>query len=337
MKEQFSLAEGRVLHGLIEDASGDIVVRLDRAGFIIHASENAVEIGIDASELLLMPHIADLAQTAHAASLAQYAAQIFAGEQVRGWVEFPLFIACQSRDGEEEQSNQPDPMFADRWYALSLRLVDNEDGAHPYALGLLRSVQKRHALEGEINNRALTDPLTGLANRSAFFARLRQTITGASSGSVAILSVDRLRAIFMQYGQRTADEIQWGFAKYLEAMSAPGSEVAQLDADRFIVLLPDMELKQARAWADDVLETFSGLAVTSSKSAPELTASAGLARVELSVDWTMRQAELGLVMAQAGGGMKIGICGQRPRAVACGATVEKAIRQAVERAERRLA
>lgn len=334
MNEKFSLAEGRVLHGLIKDASGDIVVRLDAAGFIVNASENARELGINPCELLLMPHIADLADAEYVHDVARHVAQVFAGECEAGWIEFPVGASFSSTPAEETEELRPSQR---RWYALSLRLVEHEAGEEPAALGLLRSVQQRHSLEVEISHRALTDPMTGLANRSAFFGKLRRTIALGEQYAVAVLAVDRLRAIYMQYGQRTADEILWGFAKYLETMCLEDHELAQLDADRFAVLLPGMSVREARVWAEEVLETFSGLTVTSSKNTPELTASAGLAQVELSIDWTMRQAELGLVMAQAGGGMKIGICGQPPRAVASGTAVERAMRQAVEGAQKRFA
>ena len=326
MKIQFSHAEGRVLHGLIEDASGDIVVRLDGNGFIVHASDNAGELGMDFSSYLLMPHIADLADPDHGPAVAQFVGQVLAGEAQSGWIEFPL---CQEVDEDGECLAPP------AWYAFSMRLLDDEAGAAQGALGLLRCVKERHALEGEINARALTDPLTGLSNRHAFFGQLRRSISTGEEQTMAIFAVDSLRAIFMQYGQRTADEIQWGFAKFLETMAAPGQELAQLDGERFAVLLPGMSLRETRGWAEDLLKTFAGLAVTSSKSSPELTASAGLAKVEVTVDWTMRQAELGLVMARAGGGMQVGMCSQAPRSVACGSKVELAMEQAVKRATKR--
>ena len=315
-----NVEEERVLHGLINDAAGDIVLRLDLAGFIVHASENAEELGIDLSSLLLMPHISDFADTDHAPEVARHVARVFAGETGEGWIEFPV-RNCMGHDG-----GNPSPSCSlqtcQRWYAFSLRLIEPDDGAPQGALGLLRSVQQKYALEGEINARALTDPFTGLANRHAFLASLRRSITQGSEQAVAVLAVDSLRAVFMQYGQHTADEIQWGFAKFLETMADSsgegGFELAQLDGDRFAVLFADMTVTKARIWVHEVLQTFQGLTVTSTRRAPELTASAGLARVEVSVDWTMRQAELGLVMARAGGGMQIGLCNRPVRAVAGG-------------------
>lgn len=154
------------------------------------------------------------------------------------------------------------------------------------------------------------DPLTGLANRRAFCDTLEQALAREpdEDRSLALFAIDAIHAIFMQYGQQTTDEIRWGFAKFLTAMTGDPQELALLGEDRFAVLLPGMTMRAARGWAGDVLATFASLAAGSPGRAPELTASAGLARVETSVDWTLRQAEMGLVMARAGGGMQVGIC-----------------------------
>lgn len=331
MKMHFSDVEGRALHGLLEDASDDVVVRLDNAGFIIHASANAAELGIDLASLLLMPHISDFAENEHAAEVGRYVTKIFSGEEKPRWIEFPV-VVCRGQSKEDCECGTDK---CRRWYGFSLKLIDDDDGAAQGALGLLRSVHHKRSLEHDIDARAHTDPLTGLANRHAFCAILHRTIAAKHSQSVAVLAVDRMRAMFMQYGQRTSDEILWGFGQFLETMTRPGQEVALLDGERFGVILPGQSMKQARLWADDVLKTFAGLAVSSSTRTPELTASAGIAQVEMTVDWTLRQAELGLVMARAGGGMQVGVCGQRACAVGNGANVERAMEAAKQRAVHR--
>jgi diguanylate cyclase (GGDEF)-like protein len=180
---------------------------------------------------------------------------------------------------------------------------------------LMRSVQQVRSLEGELHARAVTDPLTGLANRTAFCASLRRHLARGGGQMVAVFAVDNMRALLLRYGQRTADEVLWGFAKFLETMTqtlaTPGHELAQLDGERFAVLLPEMTARAAREWAEDVIETFAGLAAPASAKAPQLTASAGLARVECTVDWTLREAELGLVLARAGGGRQVAAAGHR--------------------------
>lgn len=343
MSIHFNIAEERVLHGLIEEAAGGILVRLDSAGFIIHASANAVQLGLDLSALLLMPHITDYAHPDYSGDMVRYVNSVLCGGDAPDWFEFP--ISRQMPDAEIltclPAANIPNDGSPDcgRWFALSLRRIEDDDDAPQGALGLLRSVQEKHSLEVELNARGLTDPLTGLANRHAFCADLHRSIASGGENSMAVLAVDGLRAIFMQYGQRTADEIQWGFAKFLETMTAEGHPLAQLDSERFAVLLNGVSLRQARSWADDALKTFAGLAATSSGRAPDLSASAGVAGVERNVDWTLRQAELGLVLARAGGGMRVGssnnVAGSAPTAKANAQKIERAMDAARARAERR--
>lgn len=296
-------AEGRVLHGLLEEASGDIVIRLDPRGFIVHASDNIAALGLDYSATLLMPHITDLAEPAHAGFLAEHVATALAGRFHPGWVEFPVIVHNPPEADTKAQTR--------RWFALSLRPVHGEGGEGEGALCLMRSVQQLRLLEGELHARAVTDPLTGLANRQAFCASLRRHLAGGGGQAVAVLAVDGMRALLLRYGQRTADEVLWGFAKFLETMALPGHELAQLDGERFGAILPDMDLRAARGWAGEVVRTFASLAEPSSARSPQLSASAGVAGVECTVDWTLREAELGLVMARAGGGNQVGQAASR--------------------------
>ncbi|WP_285713628.1 sensor domain-containing diguanylate cyclase [Erythrobacter oryzae] len=307
MKIGLSEVEGHVLHGLLEETSGDIVIRIDRHGFIVHASANIAELGSDLTAALLPPHITDLAERDHAAFLGEQVTRGLQGCTQVGWIEFPV-AACADR-GTIREVHFP------RWYALTLKPMCMPDGTPDGALCLMRSVQQLRSLEGELHARAVTDPLTGLANRTAFCASLRRHLARGGGQKVAVFAVDNMRALLLRYGQRTADEVLWGFAKFLETMALPGHELAQLDGERFAVLLPDMTARAAREWTEDVIETFAGLAApapTAGKArTPHLTASAGIARVECTVDWTLREAELGLVLARAGGGRQVAVAGHR--------------------------
>lgn len=305
MELNLSDIEGRVLHGLVEEASGDIVVRIDADGFIVFASQNISDLGHDLSSMLVMPHVSDLAEGEHASGLGTFAARVMEGVAPRSWFEFP------------GAGHDPEYHFGAvdcrRWYALSLRRIDDNNGEPQGALGLIRSVQHKRALEGELHIRAVTDPLTGLSNRHAVCESLRRRLARDGTDMVAVFAIDGMRSLFMQYGQRTADEIIWGFAKYLETMALPDHELGQLDTERLAVIIPDITAKEARAWASDVIKTFTQLALPGSSRGPKLTASAGLARLECTVDWTLRQAELALVMARAGGGRQVGGCSYNQR------------------------
>ncbi len=306
MKIGLSDVEGHVLHGLLEETSGDIIIRLDRHGFILHASANVAELGLDVSGALLLPHITDLAHRDHAAFLAEHIDAVLNSGAQAGWAEFPVIACAEGNTCREAHCQQ--------WYALSAKPMLGPGGTPDGALCLMRSVQQVRRLEGELHTRAVTDPLTGLPNRQAFCASLRRHLARGGGQMVAVFAVDGMRALLLRYGQRTADEVLWGFAKYLETMALPGHELAQLDGERFAVLLPEVTARAARDWAEDVVATFAGLAAPASAKAPHLTASAGLARTQCTVDWTLREAELGLVFARAGGGRQVGVASHRSAA-----------------------
>ncbi len=294
---------GEVLTGLLTDTSDDVVVRLDQRGFVVQASTNIAALGVECADRLLPPHITDLAEPDHAAEFASQVSGVLAGQPMRGWIEFPL------AEGDPTDSKLPSDddriMRPRRWHALSLRPLLRPTGEVEGAIGVLRSVQRVRSLEGELYARAVTDPLTGLANRQAFCASLRWCLARGGGQMLAVFAVDGMRALLLRHGQRTADEILWGFAKFLEAMALPGFEIALLDGERFGVVLPGGDEAAAEEWCAEVLMTFAALASPVSARAPRLTVSAGLARVECTVDWTLREAELGLVMARAGGGGEV--------------------------------
>jgi diguanylate cyclase len=311
--------DAKVLHGLFEDASDDIVIRLDNRGFVAQASANIVQIGLDFTARLLPPHITDLTERDHAAYLGSQVSGVLAGHPLVGWVEFPI-ITCDEHHQNSFQRHRHDAACR-RWYALSLRPLLRQSGDAEGAVGLLRSVQQVRNLEGELHARAVTDPLTGLANRQAFCASLRRVLARGGGPMVAMLGVDGMRALLLRYGQRTADEVLWGFAKFLEAMALPGFEVAQLDGERFGVLLGNGngngngngDEAAAHRWCEEVVSTFATLASPILATGMKLSASAGLARTQCTVDWTLREAELGLVLARAGGGGQV-MLGTIPRA-----------------------
>jgi GGDEF domain-containing protein len=308
MKISLSEFDGEILHGLLEETSGDIVIWLDDRGFLAQASANIAELGLDLTATLLPPHITDLATRDHVVALAENVTGVLSGHLRLGLVEFPILTCITHSQADEHQYHHRHAATCYRWYALSLRPLMRQSDAPVGAVGLLRSVQHLRSLEGELHARTITDPMTGLANRHAFCASMRRHLATGGGQMIAVFAVDGMRALHLRYGQRTADEVLWGFAKFLEAMALPDCEVAQLDGERFGVIMSGCDEAAARSWCEDVLVTFGALATPVARAGSrglKLSASAGLARMQCTIDWTLREAELGLVMARAGGGGQV--------------------------------
>lgn len=340
MKLQIQNRVDHTLSGRSLDLADGIFVRLDTAGFFVDASANVARLGIDLDAMLVMPHVTDFVVSDHQSKVTQYFHQVVAEGGCAHSVRFPVNALPMNDMGEASEV----PVFSiseckdQDWYDLTLTRLDNDDGELAGVLGTLQMVPERSEM-GDPNPapkpiETANDPFTGLADRRAFVRELTSGIAVSECASVAILAIDGMRAIFMQYGQATADEIRWGFARFLEAMAEPHFTIAQVDDERFGVILPGRRPADAKEWASETLRIFAGLAMPDAGSKPDLSASAGIARLDLSAEWTIRQAELGLVMARAAGGMQAAIC--RPKSTfSNGRSVERAIEAVVERASKR--
>jgi diguanylate cyclase len=299
MKLEIDKSERRILRGLIEDVSGDIVIKLDCRGFIVQSSANIAEIGLDLSAALLPPHITDVVACDYAAFVGRHVNAALAGRATEGWAEFPLAGSTAADPG-----NQPSDSV---WYALSLRPTHDASGAIEGALGLIRSVQHLRSLEGELHACMAKDLVTDLANRQTFCAMLGHHLEQGGEHSLVVFAVNGLRALELRYGLRTADEFIWAFARFLEAVAQPGCIIGRLDGERFGALCPDMTLSAARAWSQETVETFRALTSSSPAKLARLSVSAGLAPIKLTAEQSLRQAELGVILARVHDGREVGI------------------------------
>jgi len=95
--------------------------------------------------------------------------------------------------------------------------------------------------ERQLQTLAHTDPLTGLANRLLFDARLQQSMQQArrSRGQIALLLVDldHFKAINDGYGHGIGDEVLRGTADRFRATVREVDTVARLGGDEFAIVL----------------------------------------------------------------------------------------------------
>ncbi len=308
MSSGFSEIDGRALRSLFEDVAGDTVVQLDRKGFLIHAPHNLARIWPALSGMLVLPHLSDLARSCHREAVKAYVAAAISAEGPRRPLEFPLALSGAPEEGD-----------APPWCALSIRSIDGGAGVAGVALGLLRKVAAPGHAQSAGGHPKL-DPVSGLPDRHTLIQVMQDSLARDRSATLAVFAIDRIDALRIQYGEQAANEITWGFARFIEAMAMPGCEIGQLDRERVGVILPVSTSRDAQQWARDAIDTFSALVLPNGSTKLGLTTSAGLAALEKSVDHAMRQAEIGLVMARAAGGARIGRSGYCAPA-ACGSAV----------------
>jgi diguanylate cyclase (GGDEF)-like protein/PAS domain S-box-containing protein len=119
-------------------------------------------------------------------------------------------------------------------------------------------VTERRRLEGRLREMALSDGLTGLANRRAFMETLEKAVSRHARGgppmALLFLDLDGFKQINDHFGHHVGDLALQAFARRLEACVRKGDTIARLGGDEFTVLAEGIAtLDQARAIADKIV------------------------------------------------------------------------------------
>lgn len=289
---------GNALFGMLADIAGDIILKTDNLGFIEGASPGLDRLGFDLEGLLIAPHIADLADARFSAEVRDYCIDALCGTAKIDCVEFPLARAAAVGTGER------DARRGLQWFALRLRRAPGEGGNARGALAMLRSIEGRRSLEDRLLASALTDYLTGLGNRRAYLAMLSRHLAEGAGGVVAMIDVDSFRALNLRFGPASGDEMICAFADFLRVMLPEGHCLARLGGARFAFFLPDDDGVAALETAEAIVRTFAELSHESARDGPMITASAGLAMLDGSLDQALASAERALILAKAAGGTR---------------------------------
>lgn len=110
-------------------------------------------------------------------------------------------------------------------------------------LGRAHEVTSEVNLLGEVTRQALTDPLTGVANKRAFKQDLKEAVENASDAApltLLALDLDRFKPINDTYGHGAGDEVLKIVAARLQSSLRSGDWVARLGGDEFCVVCPGM-------------------------------------------------------------------------------------------------
>jgi diguanylate cyclase (GGDEF)-like protein len=105
---------------------------------------------------------------------------------------------------------------------------------------------ERANLAAEVARQASVDPLTGLANRSAFSKRLREALGGfqerdpGPAPALLLLDLDDFKTINDSLGHSSGDEVLRVVAERLRGCLGPADLAARLGGDEFAVLVPQV-------------------------------------------------------------------------------------------------
>jgi diguanylate cyclase (GGDEF)-like protein len=175
--------------------------------------------------------------------------------------------------------------------------------AHSDRLG--RALQEQEALQYQLTQRALHDPLTGLANRTLLQERMDRALPPRAAGRVRgllLLDLDRFKDVNDTYGHPIGDELLVHVARRLREHVTGTDTVARLGGDEFAMLLDNTTTAGLYDTAKRVVEALQAPFAVSGREL-YVTTSVGLLTMDptASAAEALRDADLALYAAKAAG------------------------------------
>ncbi|MEM9034374.1 MAG: EAL domain-containing protein [Actinomycetota bacterium] len=224
--QQLDLSEHR--YRAVADASADLIMTVDEADTVVAANlALRAELGIDP----LHTTLPNLALTNPVMALA---ARL-------------LTSARQSGEPAHLDDRPIDNGGTRRWYsgrAIPAGGVPDDEAMHL----VITETTGRVVTEHELSTLALTDPLTGLANRRLALDRLQHALdqVGRRTGLVVVaqLDIDHFKSINDLYGHAAGDAALCAIGRRLNALVRGADTAARLGGDEFLIIaegVPDAD------------------------------------------------------------------------------------------------
>ncbi len=195
-----------------------------------------------------------------------------------------------------------------------------------FCLPFLRVAMSKERAELEQRRAALTDSLTGIANRRAFFDRggalLDWAMADRGSAALLLFDLDRFKEVNDTAGHQAGDRVLQAFCDLVAATLRPGDLFGRLGGEEFACLLASASMSQALNTAERVRCEFAamrwpgididptvsvGVAMASdtSRDLPALLAIADRALYRAKADGRNRVARAPLILVDNGAGESV--------------------------------
>ncbi len=148
------------------------------------------------------------------------------------------------------------------WGALTVVVVHAPRDQPRYFVSQIVDVTADRIREADLARQAATDPLTGVANRSAGWSRLEQLEVSGRGYGILFCDIERFKAVNDRYGHRAGDQLLVEVARRLLASVGSDDVVARWGGDEFLVITDAVNDWKLARLADRITDQLDGTLVT---------------------------------------------------------------------------
>jgi diguanylate cyclase (GGDEF)-like protein/PAS domain S-box-containing protein len=169
---------------------------------------------------------------------------LIVSEDREGWREYMQALRGAAWQTLEFRLTHQDGTV--RWMSQASRRVSGPAGEDLGIRANIRDITPAKNLEQELRNMALTDPLTGLANRTLCLDRLTQALNRSRRRdnyhyAVVFMDLDRFKLVNDSYGHALGDQLLEEVARRLAHCMRSLDLVARFGSDEFVLLLEELD------------------------------------------------------------------------------------------------
>lgn len=190
----------------------------------------------------------------------------------------------------------------------TIRLVRDENGFISHNVAIFSDISVLKDSQSELNYLSLYDPLTGLANRSQLYERLKSSLRSMleqqKNGVIFLIDLDHFKNINESLGHSIGDQLLQAVAQRIAKKISSQSILARIGGDEFVVICETINTPaEAAVMAQQIIKASKEPFVLHNNEL-FISASVGIClypRSGNSVEEIMRNADSALSKAKASG------------------------------------
>ena len=221
-------------------------------------------------------------------------------------------VARHDRDRAREGQERSE-VDRRRLATLNLALEERIRESQHLNDALQQKIAEAEALQAQLREQAVRDPLTGLYNRrflaEASVARIELARRQGTALAIVLIDIDHFKQINDLFGHARGDEVLQGFARLLSERMRRSDVICRFGGEEFVLLVDNCEQEQLAQILDTIMRQFRAMRFGGGDDLiDDSTFSAGVAVLDVDgsdFESLARVADLRMYRAKAAGRAQI--------------------------------